>query len=101
MNDSGEPLGREPGEVRIVETTVGVLGERRVGAGNIWPSQYTLPDGSEATGMTAQLFVLGGGPSMIVGPGSELDLDGERWVVTAVEKPDDRSHGWVILSYRP
>jgi hypothetical protein len=98
---AGEPQGDSDDEVTITETTVGLLDDRRVAAGNIWTSDYSLPDGTGATGMTAQLFVLGeGGSGVIVGPGGELDIGGARWVVTAVEKPDERRHGWVVLRRR-
>lgn len=86
--------------VTIVETAVGWLGDRRVGAGNIWAAEYDLPDGTIAKGMTAQLFVLGEGTGTIVGQGSVLEIDGARWEVTAVDKPEERRHGRVTLRRR-
>ena len=84
-------------EVTIVETAVALVGNQRVGAANIWSSEYTLPDGTAATGMTAQLFVLGEDARTIVGAGSVLAIGGDRWEVAAVEKPDERRHGRVVL----
>jgi hypothetical protein len=86
--------------VTIAETAVGLLGDRRVGAGNIWAADYELPDGTIANGMTAQLFVLGEDAGKIVGQGSVLEIDGARWEVTAVEKPEERRHGRVTLRRR-
>jgi hypothetical protein len=36
---------------------------------------------------------------LIVGPGSIVDIGGQRWEVTAVEKPEPRRHGWVALRH--
>jgi hypothetical protein len=89
----------QPGEIRIVETAVAYVGDQRVGAGNLWVADYELPDGSVANGMTAQLFLLSNGMRLIVGPGSIVDIGGQRWEVTAVEKPEPRRHGWVALRH--
>jgi hypothetical protein len=91
------PADDEPGEIRIVETAVAIVGGQRVGAGNLWESDYELPDGTTANGMTAQLFLLGAGTRAIVGRGSVITIGGERWDVTAVEKPEPGRHGSVVL----
>ncbi len=70
--------------VEIKETTVGYLNEAEVGVGNIWEREYSLPDGTVKTGLTAQLFI--GEGWLFVGAGSVFDVEGQKWEVIAVEK---------------
>lgn len=68
----------------IEETTVGDLDGVRVPMGNMTRGTYTLPDGTEQTGLICALALK---PSpQFVGKGSVVEIDGARWEVTAIEK---------------
>jgi len=81
---------------RIQETTVGDLRGAQVAAGNAYEAEYTLPDGQTAEGPTIALYVFEGDQKHRVGPGSELDIGGRTWTVTAVDVGSG-GLGWVEL----
>lgn len=83
-------------EIEITETAVGSLYGQRVGVGNLMESEYTVADGSERHGMTAQLFLLGQSERLIVGEGSVFAAGGRDWEVVSVAK-DEGAHGTVTL----
>jgi hypothetical protein len=70
--------------IEIKETTVGYIDDLEVGVGNIWEREYSLPDGSTKTGLTAQLFM--DESWLFVGKGSVVDIKGTKWEVIEVEK---------------
>jgi hypothetical protein len=72
----------------IDETTVGDLDGTRVPMGNMTTGTYTMPDGSEKRGLMCSL-VIGPGPGVFVGMGSEVTVDGTRWRVVGIEKDGD------------
>ncbi len=72
----------------IDETTVGDLNGTRVPMGNMTHGPYTLPDGTEKTGLICSI-VIGPGPGVFVGLGSEVTVDGTRWRVVGIEKDGD------------
>ncbi len=72
----------------IDETTVGDLGGTRVPMGNMTTGAYTLPDGTKKHGLICSL-VIGPGPGVFVGLGSEVTVDGTRWRVVGIEKDGD------------
>lgn len=68
----------------LKETTVGSLAGRRVPMANmLLEGNYALPDGSEATGVTATLVLP---PPTKVGMGSQFDVGGQTFEVIAIEK---------------
>jgi hypothetical protein len=69
----------------IEETTVGELSGVRVPMANMFTGSYELPDGSTAQGVVCAL-ILPAGPTF-VGLGSEVVVEGDRWRVTAIDKP--------------
>jgi hypothetical protein len=73
----------------LVETGVHWLGDQRVSAANIWDREYTLPDGTARTGLTASLFITGKEP-LIVGPGSVFTVGTSRYEVIAIENPQGK-----------
>jgi Family of unknown function (DUF6406) len=75
-------------EILLTETTVGSLGDARVGVANML---------EEGDGVTAQLFVSDSenGP-FIVGVGSVFDAGGSTWEVERIEKEPGR-HGTVAV----
>ncbi len=84
----------------IEETTVHWLSGVRVGVGNIWDRDYTLPDGSPRYGPTAEVFILlyDQNPAIVVGVGSEIAVGGERWRVVRVEPAQGRELGSITLA---
>jgi hypothetical protein len=72
------------GDLVIVATTQAHVDGVAVGAGNIWSGAYTLPDGTERTGLSAGLWI-GGANAVRVGPGSVVQIGPARWEVIAVE----------------
>lgn len=67
----------------IEENTVGDLGGHRVPMGNMTTGEYTLPDGSTATGPICSLPIEGR-VGVFVGVGSVVDVGGTRWQITDV-----------------
>lgn len=76
-----------PAEVTLKGTTVGDVGQTRVGCGNFWERDYPLPDGTTRRGMSAQLAILETDERLVVGVGSVVDL-GARWEVVAIDDTD-------------
>lgn len=72
-------------EVVLKETAVVRVGDARVGCGNLWERAFVRADGATVVGMSARVSV--GDHAVIVGVGSELDIDGARYVVAAIDKP--------------
>lgn len=89
---AGDPIGSNPVAPKesvpvtetIEETTVGDLDGVRVPMGNMTRGTYTLPDGTEQTGLICAL-ALKPAPRF-VGKGSVVEVEGARWEVTAIEK---------------
>lgn len=81
----------------IEETTVGDLDGNRVPMGNMTTGRYTLPDGTEKEGLICALALEGG--AVFVGLGSVVEVDGARWEVVAIEKPEGKP-GSVSLQKR-
>jgi hypothetical protein len=89
----------------IENTTVGGADGWRIGVGNIFRSKWTRDDGSEAEGMTAQLFFsdengkeLG---DRIVGEGATVTIAGKKWKVTHIWARGERGRGGVQLTEQP
>ncbi|MCO4747690.1 MAG: hypothetical protein KC912_23035 [Proteobacteria bacterium] len=75
----------EPDE-SIEETTVGDLDGARVAVGTVVTSgKYTLPDGTESSGVVAVL-ALPDDSSVWVGAGSVIAVEGTTWTVLRVDK---------------
>jgi hypothetical protein len=81
-------------DVVLKETAVVRVGNARVGCGNLWEREYTLPDGSAVRGITARLAI--GDVIVYVGVGSQLSIDGTRYHVAGIDKPSG-SGGLVLL----
>ncbi len=71
----------------IDETTVGDLDGVRVPMGNMTTGTYTLPDGTEATGTICSL-ALPDQVGVFVGMDSIVDVEGTKWKVIAISKPE-------------
>ena len=69
----------------IEETTMGTLGDVPTGMASMGVGAYLLPDGSEAKGMSCVLAPVGEA-NVIVGLGSIVDVQGDRWEVVQIEK---------------
>lgn len=78
----------------IDETTVGDLDGTRVPMGNVTNGAYKLADGTEETGPICSLVLPTG--QVWVGAGSEVTVDGARWLVVEVTDPP-RGSGSVKL----
>ena len=75
------------------------IGDVEVGVANIGEDRYQLPDGSEASGLTAELIPLlrdEGNPRHTVGPGSVVEIGGVRLEVLEV-KAGPRGDGRVTV----
>ena len=72
----------------IRESTQGSLGDAEVGVSNIWEREYTLPDGTTVSGMTARLS-LGEGQRLVVGKGSVVKVGGATFEVVNVQNPEE------------
>lgn len=70
----------------IDETTVGFLGDARVPMGNVSTGTYALPDGTERSGDVCTL-ALPGDTHQVVGAGSVVTVDGQKWTVVKVHNP--------------
>lgn len=85
------PADEAPGEDTVIETidetTVGDLEGVSVPMANMTHDTYTLPDGTEAEGLICALVLPEGGPQF-VGEGSVVDVEGTRWEVVAIDKPE-------------
>lgn len=72
----------------IDETTVALLSGIRVGVANIGRGEFTLPDGTTKTGLSASLFFnTDDEREEEVGQGSIVEIGGTQWKVTKVKKP--------------
>ena len=69
----------------IDETTMGELGDARVGMASMTTMAYTLPDGTEQTGLVCAL-VLPDQEGIFVGMGSHFVADDHTWEVIGIEK---------------
>jgi hypothetical protein len=76
-------------EIILKEGTMARVGSLRVGCGNFWEREHTLPDGSTTTAMSARLAIVD--DAVFVGEGSEVVIDGARYRVVAVEKTQGAS----------
>jgi hypothetical protein len=73
----------------LKERAVARIGDAEVGVANIMQDSYALPDGSEASGMTAELIPLEraeGNPRHTVGAGSVVEIGGVRVEVLDVQE---------------
>jgi hypothetical protein len=73
----------------LKERAVARVGAVEVGVANVMEDRYVLPDGREASGMTAELIPLEreeGNPRHTVGPGSVVELGGVRVEVLDVQE---------------
>ena len=77
------PVVTESG-TRIQETTEGELGGVNVGVSNIWERDYTLPDGSSRSGLTATLSF--GSGSTVAGKGSRVKIGTGTFEVVEITK---------------
>ena len=83
-------LAEEPAMIEIIdETTVGDLDGVRVPMGNMTTGSYTLPDGTEKRGLICSL-ALPNQAGVFVGKGSVIELEGARWEVIDIDKPERR-----------
>ncbi len=82
----------------IEETTVGMLGDMRVGMGNmVFEGDYELPDGTMAHGLACALVPLEEEDNKLwVGLNSEVTIDGTRWKVVDIRK-ERNENGYVTL----
>jgi len=73
----------------LKERAVASIGDAEVGVANIAEDRYVLPDGTETTGMTAELIPLQSeenNPRHTVGTGSVVDIGGIRVEVLEVRE---------------
>jgi hypothetical protein len=88
-------------EVEITESTVGRLGDVRVGAGSIFAADYALPDGSTRHGLTCRLVPADDETPRVVGEGSEVEIGGTRWLVVRVTASGDEPFDYGEIALRP
>lgn len=88
-----------PGSTEVVlkETAMVRVGGARVGCSNLWEREHLLEDGSTITAMSARVAIAA--QTVVVRVGTELAIDGARYVVIAIDKPHGHL-GRVVLSLR-
>ena len=79
------PIANKGNDMEIRETTQGRLGGSSVGISNMWERSYTLPDGSETSGLSATL-TLAPGVTLVAGLGSVVQIGTGHFEVVAIEK---------------
>lgn len=72
-------------QVNIIETAQWWIGDEAIGIGNIFRSSYKLPDGTMKKGLTVTLFYRE--KSEVVGQGTIIEVDDEKWLVTSIKQP--------------
>jgi hypothetical protein len=82
--------------IELTETTMERVGGVEVGVGNILVDDYERADGSTVHGLTARLHPEDG-PRLVVGPGSVVQLGGERFEVVDVVSGGEDGLGTVTL----
>ena len=73
----------------IDETPVGDLAGVSVPMANVTHGEYLLPDGSTRIGDMCILVIPDTDGGVFVGAGSEVEVEGVRWRVLAVDNPTD------------
>ena len=81
----------------LQETTVGWLGEERVGCGNVYAGVYKLPVGEEAKGWVCELVLASSGLRWTVGKSSEFAIGELRYQVVTVTPKSEGKRGQVEL----
>jgi len=81
-------------------TTVATLADVRVGCGNILKRDFTRADGAQVHDWSIRLMPADDETNrgLIVGLGSEFVVNGNRFVVTALQAADEESLGTVTIS---
>jgi hypothetical protein len=111
---SGEPAQPRPARApaktetpmkieKIQATTVATINGWRVGVGNLFVDKYKLADGTEKEGLTAHVHFADeknaekGGA--VVGEGSVLDINGQKWRVLRVAPREGDRRGHLEIAF--
>lgn len=86
LSCNSQNINKPMDEIIITQTTVELIDGSGIGCENIFRDKYLLPDGSEKKGLTAGLFIFENDQRIVVGVGSQFQLNGTTYVVDKIKK---------------